>query len=264
MKNLELLFDLKNLRSEFIEEYSKIPPFKLIHVGFRDKKESIDSYTKRYFNDFDANFFKEEIDCDEFIYKFNHKYSVENLYEKSLFCYINYYINRILSVHPKLEIDSENAEKKNFVSLREINPMMFNHDQSMKLNENPEKDINCNTNIIDCYSLSIQDSIELIKLKNIFHLFISVEKKVYNDTRKDFLELFENFILINFRKCGNLRITSILILIYSLIIVTLSKIFSDDISYNNLIQNIKKVIELEEISEFEMMRKKIANNSYDN
>lgn len=264
MKNLELIFNIKSFRKEFIEEYSKIPPFKLITTGFRDKKQSINSYTRRYFNDFDADFFKEEIDCDEFIYKFNHRYSVENLYEKSLFCYINYYIDKILSVHPKLELDNENVEKKNFVSLKEINPMMFYHDQTMKLNENPEKDIKCNSNIIDLYSLSIQDSMELINLKDIFYFFISSEKKVYYDSNKIFLELFENFILVNLRKYGNIKITSILILIYSLIIVTLSKIFNDDVSYNNLIKNIKKIIEFEGISDLEMTKKKIMNNSIDN
>ena len=263
MRNLINLFKIKDLREEFIKIYSNIPPFELIPIGIRDKNKSIDSFCKRYFNNFDANFFKEEIKYDEFILDIDNIYQIGNLYEKSAICHINYYINKITVNSPYLKKKSIIVEKEKPITMKDINPFMYSENEHNELETNFLHNHNFESIKNNYYSnendllLSMKDSLDLFNLINIFYYIISSDKIIYDEIAKTFVKSFEIFILDNFNNYRNIKITSILILIYCLTAVSLSKLFGDEIIINKIINNIRRILELDNISEYEIMEKKM-------
>lgn len=264
MKNLGFLFKVKELREKFLNEYLNIPPFEEIPFGFRDRKKCIDSFTRRYFNEFDVNFFKEEIKYDEFILEKDNQYIIGNLYDKSSFFYISYYMHEITVALNKVK--DNNIKKENLITMKDINPIIYNHDEFMrskndlywdtyneyiKIHNYPNKN-----NLL----LSIQDSIELINLIKKFYFIISSDIRTYNYYKKNYMLTIENFIVNNFNQYENIKITINLLLIYSLVAVTLSNIFVDKNMYFKIKNNMKKIFELDNISELEITKMKMQNS----
>lgn len=262
MKNLAFLFKIKELREKFFKEYLNIPPFEEIPFGFRDRKKCIDSFTKRYFNEFDVNFFKEEIKSDEFILEKDDQYIIGNLYDKSSFFYISHYMDEITAVLSKVE--NNNIKKENLITMKDINPLIYSHDELMSSKKDLYNDVCYEYINIPNYHLnnllSTKDSIELINLIKKFHIIISSNIHTYNYCKIGYMFSLENFIVNKYNQYENIKITVNLLLIYFLTTITLSNIFVDRNMYFKITNNIRKIFELDNISELEITKMKIQNS----